>query len=99
MLSDMNKSALWTKCKTACLCRYNPSGQYFARVRHGGKHYRRVLETKDYQLARRKLADFKTGLDRTDPTTGNTSLGEVLKTYERTIGNLSEKSQKDKRTI
>jgi integrase len=99
MLSDMQSDAQWTKSKTACLYRYNPTAQYFARVRFGGKLHRRKLGSNDYQLARRKLADFRRDLGRTDASLGNTSLTEVLKKYERTIGVLSPKSQTDKRTI
>ena len=46
----------WTKSKTACLYRYNPNSEYYARVRFGGKLHRKKLGTDDYQLARRKLA-------------------------------------------
>ena len=95
----MHSDTHWTKSKIACLYRYNPTGQYFARVRFGGKLHRRKLGADDYQLARRKLADFRRDLGRTDASLGNTSLTEVLKKYERTIGVLSSKSQTDKRTI
>jgi integrase len=99
MLSDMPSNAQWTKSKTACLYRYNPTSQYFARVRFGGKLHRKKLGTDDYQLARRKLADFRRDLGRTDASLGNTSLAEVLSKYERTIGGLSASSQKDKRAL
>jgi integrase len=99
MLSDMASNAQWTKSNTACLYRYNPNGEYYARVRFGGKLHRKKLGTDDYQLARRKLADFKRDLGRTDATLGNTSLAEVLSKYERTIGGLSASSQRDKRAI
>jgi len=99
MLSDMHSDTQWTKSKTACLYRYNPTGQYFARVRFGGKLHRKKLGTDDYQLARRKLADFRRDLGRTDASRGNTSLTEVLNKYERTIGGLSPSSQKDKHAI
>jgi integrase len=89
---------VWTK-SLPCLYRYNPTGQYFARVRFGGKLYRRALDTSDYQLARRKLADFKDGLGRTDARAGNTSFGAVLDKYAQTIGGLSISSQKDKAAI
>lgn len=97
MLSDMQSNP-WTK-SAACLYKYNPSGQYFARVRFGGRLYRRALDTGDYQLARRKLADFRRDLGRTDARAGNTSFGAVLDKYEQTIGGLSASSQKDKRAI
>jgi integrase len=95
----MIRNEPWTKSKTACLYRYNPTGEYFARVRFGGKLYRKKLGTDDYQFARRKLADFRRDLGRTDATRGNTSFGAVLDKYERTIGSLSTSSQKDKRAI
>jgi integrase len=90
------KSA-WTK-SLSCLYRYNPTGQYFARVRFGGKLYRKALETPDYQEARRKLSTFKTDLGNTDPSAGKTSFGKVLDTYAETIGGAAS-SQEDKRAI
>lgn len=99
MLSDVTSNAQWTKSKTACLYRYNPNGEYYARVRFGGKLYRRKLGTSDYQLARRKLADFRRDLGRTDARAGNTGFGTALDKYARTIGGLSVSSQKDKRAI
>jgi integrase len=88
----------WTK-SAACLYKYNPTGQYFARVRFGGKLHRRKLGTDDYQVARRKLADFRRDLGRTDASLGNTSFGAVLDKYSRTFGGLSASSQRDKRAI
>ena len=79
--------------------RYNPTGQYFARVRFGGKLHRKKLGASDYQLARRKLADFRSDLERTDARLSNTSFGAVLDTYARTLRAKSEKTQKDKRAI
>jgi hypothetical protein len=84
----------WTKSAT-CLYRYNPTGQYFARVRFGGKLYRRALGTNDYQLARRKLSDFKNALGRTDARAGDTSFGAVLDTHGSTLGKIGARSQKD----
>jgi integrase len=99
MLSDMQSKRQWTKSKSACLYRYNPTGQYFARVRFGGKLYRKKLGTSDYQLARRKLADYRRDLGRTDARASNTSFGAVLDAYARTIGKLAESSRKDKGAI
>ena len=73
--------------------------QYHARVRVGGRLYRRALGTNDYQLARRKLSDFKRELGRTDARVSKTSFGAVLDKYAQTIGGLSASSQKDKRAI
>ena len=68
------------------LYRYNPSGFYFARVRYGGRLHRKTLETTDRALAKRRLADFRDELERTDPRSGNTSFGAALDTYEKTLG-------------
>jgi integrase len=73
------------KRSLAGLYRYEPTGSYFARIRYGGKLYRQSLETKDFQLAKRKLADFRRDLQLTDPKFGNTSLGAALDTYESTL--------------
>ena len=75
----------FTKSKTHGLYRYNPTGHYFARVRFKGKLYRKKLETDNYALAQRKLADFRRDLGRTDSTKGNTSLCKVLDDYVVTL--------------
>jgi integrase len=75
----------WTKSKGSGLYRYNPTGQYFARVRFHGKLYRKKLDTADYELAKRKAADFRRDLERTDATKGNTSFGVVLDAYADTL--------------
>jgi len=96
----MKTNSVWTRIKREHgLYRYNPNGQYFARVRFRGKLHRRKLGTNDLELAKRKLYEFKNDLTRTDAGKGNTSLSEVLDTYERTIRRLSEKTQKDKASI
>jgi integrase len=94
----MPSNTQWTKSGIG-LYRYNPSGQYHARVRIGGRLYRRTLGTDDYQLARRKLSDFKRDLGRTDARAGKTTFGAVLDKFAQTIGGLSASSQKDKRAI
>jgi len=67
------------------LYRYEPSGCYFARVRYGGRLHRKSLETEDFQLAKRKLANFRRDLESTDPRSGNTSFGAALDTFEKTL--------------
>lgn len=89
----------WTKSKGSGLYRYNPTGQYFARVRFHGKLYRKKLDTADYELAKRKLADFRGDLERTDATKGNTSFARVLDDYAKTLGRLAPSSQEDKRAV
>ena len=76
----------WTKIKREHgLYRYNPSRQYFARVRFHGKLYRRKLDTDDLTLAKRKLRTFKDDLERTDATKGNTSFAKALDDYAATL--------------
>lgn len=79
-------SNTWTKIKREHgLYRYNPSGQFFARVRFHGKLYRKKLDTDDLALAKRKLRAFKDDLERTDATKGNTSFARVLDDYAATL--------------
>src|SRR5262245_53098759 len=90
---------IWTRIKRERgLYRYNPSGQYFARVRFRGKLYRRKLETGDLAAARRKLRTFKDDLERTDATKGNTSFGKVLDDYAATLTG-ADKTLVNKRVI
>jgi integrase len=89
----------WTKIKREHgLYRYNPSGQYFARVRFHGKLYRRKLETGDLAVAKRKLRKFKDDLERTDAIKGNTSFGKVLADYAETLQG-AESTLANKRSV
>jgi integrase len=96
MLSLMISSNVWTRIKRERgLYRYNPSGQYFARVRFKGKLYRRKLETDDLALAKRKIRDFRNNLERTDASKGNASFEKVLDAYTDTLtGTDSTKEKK-----
>jgi integrase len=95
----MKTSTVWTRVKRehGLYC-YNPSGQYFARVRFRGKLYRRKLETDDLALAKRKLRDFKNDLERTDATKGNTSFAKLLDTYKTTLV-LADSTKKKKLAV
>ena len=96
----MHSNGIWTKIKRQPgLYRYEPSGQYFARVRKGGKLYRQKLGTDDLAYAKRKLADFKSNLERTDPKKGATSFAAVLEKYEETLTGASSTLRDKKRTI
>ena len=98
-MSLMVLKNIWTRIKRERgLYRYNPSGQYFARVRFRGKLYRRKLETGDLAVARRKLRTFKDDLERTDATKGNTSFGKVLDDYATTLTG-ADKTLVNKRAI
>jgi integrase len=67
-------------------------------VRFRGKLYRRKLDTDDLDFAKRKLRDFKSDLERTDATKGNTSFAAVLDDYVKTLGG-SEETRKKKRIV
>jgi integrase len=91
-------NGLWTKSGTG-LYRYNPSGKYHARVRHGGKLHRQSLKTTDFAYAKRLLAQFKADIGRTDPHSGNTTFGAVLDKYAETLGQLKPSTRKNKLRI
>jgi integrase len=96
----MYSSNVWTKVKSKPgLYRYEPSGQYFARVRSGGKLYREKLGTDDLAYAKRKLDDFKRDLDRIDHTKGATSFSAVLDRYEATLKGAPSTLRDKKATI
>jgi integrase len=96
----MHSKGIWTKIKRQPgLYRYEPSGQYFARVRKAGKLYRRKLGTDDLAYATRTLADFKRDLGRTDHTKGATSFAAVLEKYEATLQGAPSTLRDKKATI
>jgi len=78
-----NQKQTWTKCGP-CLYRYN-GGSFYAVLRHRGKLIRRSLETEDMALARRKLAKFKSELDKLDPNVASLTLDQHRKDYEQTL--------------
>jgi integrase len=95
----MTSNNVWTRIKREHgLYRYNPSGQYFARVRFRGKLYRRKLDTGDLALAKRKLRAFKDDLERTDASKGNASFAKVLDDYAATLGG-ADSTKKDKLAV
>jgi integrase len=82
----MHSNGIWTKIKREHgLYRYEPTKQYFARVRFKSRLYRRRLGTDDLELAKRKLRDFRNDLGRTDVRKGNASLAAVLDNYALTL--------------
>ena len=48
-----------------CLCRYVPSGTYYARFESNSQEIRRSFETDDRPLAKRRLADLQRSIART----------------------------------
>src|SRR5215470_2521761 len=99
MFSLMISNNVWKRIKRERgLLRYNPSGQYFARVRFKGKLYRRKLETDDLALAKRKLRNFKNDLKRTDASKNNKSFAAILGDYDATLKDSNSTLEK-KQTI
>jgi hypothetical protein len=92
------KNRIWKRSGVGLYC-YQPTGIYFARVRYGGKLYRRALKTHDYKLARRKLAEFKLDLERTDATKGKTSLAKMLDVYEATLTGAASTMEKKRAVV
>jgi hypothetical protein len=84
-MSDKQKN-IWEKVSRAIgLYRYVPNGRYFARVRYCGKLYRKSLETDDSALAKRRLAEFRRTIERTDAASGRKSFAAVLDEYRATL--------------
>src|SRR6476660_4580636 len=82
----MSLKNVWTRIKREHgLYRYNPSGQYFARVRFKGKLHRKKLKAGDLAMAKRKLREFRDDLERTDHSKGNASFASVLDDYAKTL--------------
>src|SRR5947208_404235 len=92
------KNGIWKRSGVGLYC-YQPTGVYFARVRFGGKLYRRALKTTDCKLARRKLNDFRKDLQRTDPTKGKTSLAKMLDAYEATLTGAASTLEKKRAVV
>jgi len=83
-MSDKQKN-IWEKVSCAIgLYRYVPNGRYFAPVRYCGKLYRKSLETDDSALAKRRLAEFRRTIERTDAASGRKSFAAVLNEYRAT---------------
>ena len=63
------KKPVWRKVskRITGLFVYVPSGTFYAYLSRRGKLYRESLQTKDLAFAKRKLAEFKRRLDRTEP--------------------------------
>jgi len=67
-----------------CLYRYREA-TYYALVKHGGKQIRQSLMTTDAALAKRKLAKFKSDLDKIDPDAARRTLTHHRTIHEKTL--------------
>jgi integrase len=84
-VSDASKNDWEKVSRSIGLYRYVPNGRYFACVRYRGKLHRKSLNTTDSAVAKRKLADFRRTLERTDAVNGNKSFAAVLDEYRATL--------------
>lgn len=91
------KKSDWVKIGS-CLYRYRMSN-YYALVRFKGKQIRHCLETDDLELARRKLAKYKTELAKTTPSESKRTIKQQADVFLN--GLVGEPSTKDnaKRSI
>jgi integrase len=97
-MSDSQKNTWEKVSRSIGLYRYVPNGRYFARLRYCGKLYRKSLETDDSALAKRRLAEFRRTLERTDAASGKKSFASVLDDYSKTLIGASS-TVEDKRVI
>jgi hypothetical protein len=68
----------WVKTPYLNLLRYQPSGNYFGRVRVNGKLIRRSLDTHVLTVVKLKLSDFLQDHRRLGVNKGESVKGEVI---------------------
>jgi integrase len=96
------KKPVWRKVgkRLPGLFQYIPSGTYYAYVSRRGRLHRESLQTKDLAFAKRKLAEFKRRLDRTEPKYGRITLVAWLEeNYFLTLRGAAGALQAKKRII
>src|SRR5260370_27581587 len=72
----------WRKVpRTVGLYEYLPNGVFHALIKHGGRVHRESLKTKDLAFAKRKLAESRERLKRTDPRYGKVTLVEWMERH------------------
>jgi len=95
------KKPVWRKVskRLTGLFEYVPSGTFYAYVSRRGRLYRESLQTKDLAFAKRKLAEFKRRLDRTEPKWGKITLVAWLEQHYLPTLKGSESTLAGKRRI
>lgn len=81
-----------------CLYRYR-GGKYYALVKQGGKQIRRSLETADLPLARRKLAELRRDLEKTDPTLNARTLESQAERFKTTLTGAASTQDNNERSL
>lgn len=82
-----------------CLYRYEPSGTYYALLKKNGKQIRASLETKDRDLAKRRLAEKRTEFEHVDLSNSRLTLTELVEKYWETVTHQAEKTIERKSLI
>jgi integrase len=99
--SKTETDAVWQKTPYANLVRYEPSGNYFARLRVRGKLIRRSLKTRQLSVAKLRLADLEKGErqkaeHQTAVADGKMTFGAALAIYRQRLngdGSLKPRSK------
>jgi integrase len=92
------KPTTWKKVGE-CLYRYGPSGVIYARIQHRTTEIRRCLKTSSLPEARRKLADLRREIERTDPTMHKATLDQTADRWLATQTHLASSTLKLKTDI
>ncbi len=82
-----------------CLYRYAATGGYYARVWISGKEIRRSLKTKDGQLAKRRLRELRSDLEKIDASMSETTVGRYLETFLLTSQHRSQSTKQKNEAI
>jgi len=82
-----------------CLYRYSSTGGYYARIKSAGKEIRRSLDTKDRDLAKRRLSKLKDELSQIDPAKNRITLAELCDQYLKTVQHQKAKTIERKTLI
>jgi integrase len=79
-----------------CLYRYSPNGVYYARIKRDGKEIKRSLRTRDREIAKRELAQFRDEQRQIDRSQGRLTLAELCDRYSKTVQHQKPKTLKQK---
>jgi integrase len=79
-----------------CLYRYLPNGVYYARIKRDGKEIKRSLRTRDREIAKRELAQFRDEQRQIDRSQGRLTLAELCDRYSKTVQHQKPKTFKQK---
>jgi integrase len=79
-----------------CLYRYSPNGVYYARIKTDGKEIKRSLRTRDREIAKRELAQFRDEQRQIDRSQRRLTLAELCNRYIKTVQHQKPKTLRQK---